>query len=300
MSDSQLDSIIRQRRLKSKERHAVAEWLLKESKNGVVKHGSLKQAAELGENEFDIKKVTYQCHTFNYVHIDEKWFFLSKKSEKFYLLPEEQEPNPYRSCKSKNFITKVMFMVVVARPRLVEDGTELFLGKIGIFPFVFKEPAKRNSKNRRFDQNGHFRSQMLLQQDNARPHLSVNDLHFTEASRQDEFDFRLCFQPPNSPDLNVLDLGYFRAIQFLQHQMAPKTIDELVNVVEKSFNDMTVERLNHVFLTLQSFMVKVMKDKGGNNYNVPHMKKDMLERQGTLPTQVCCDIGIVNEALALL
>nr|XP_016499741.1 PREDICTED: uncharacterized protein LOC107818270 [Nicotiana tabacum] len=247
------------------------------------------------------------------------------------MIESEQEPNPYRSCKSKNFITKVMFMAAVARPRLAEDGIELFSGKIGIFPFVFKEPAKRNSKNRvagtletkpilsvtkdvtrtcliekvlpairskwPLSQSN---APIFIQQDNARPHLSVNDLQFTEAAQQDGFDIRLCFQPPNSPDLNVLDLGFSRAIQSLQHQMAPKTIDELVNAVEKSFNDMKVERLNHVFLTLQSCMVEVMKDKGGNNYKVPHMKKDMLERHGTLPTQVCCDIGIVNETLALL
>nr|XP_033513608.1 uncharacterized protein LOC117278272 [Nicotiana tomentosiformis] len=384
MSDSQLYSTIRKRRLKIEEHHAIAEWLLKESKNGVAKHGSLKQAVILlntsrstveriwqqtklsvangtplnvsphivgrvGRKRIHvdinmvkeiplcrrtnirslacamdmststifrrIKEGAIRPHTnaikphlteenkkarlqfclsmiesgtlnsnpifsdmFNYVHIDEKWLFLSKKSEKFYLLPEEQEPNPYRSCKSKNFITKVMFMVVVTHPRLAEDGTELFSGKIEIFPFVFKEPVKRNSKNR-------LNAPIFIQQDNARPHLSVNDLQFTEATQQDGFDIRLCFQPPNSPYLNVLDLRFSRAIQSLQHQMASKTIDELVNAVEKSFNDMKVERLNHVFLTLQSCMVEVMKDKGENNYKVPHTKKDMLERHGTLPTQ---------------
>ncbi|XP_047260271.1 uncharacterized protein LOC124893259 [Capsicum annuum] len=63
---------------------------------------------------------------FNYVHIDEKWFFLSKKVERYYLLPGEHEPDPYRSSKSKNFIPKVMFMAAVARPRFDENGIELF------------------------------------------------------------------------------------------------------------------------------------------------------------------------------
>lgn len=40
-------------------------------------------------------------------------------------------------------------------------------------------------------------------------------------------------QPPYSPDFNVLDLGYFRAIQTLQHKEAPKTVDELVRAVGK-------------------------------------------------------------------
>ncbi|XP_047949548.1 uncharacterized protein LOC125195440 [Salvia hispanica] len=49
----------------------------------------------------------------NVVHIDEKWFYMTKISDRYYLLPDEDEP--YRSC---------------------------------IFPFTTTEPAKRNSKNR--------------------------------------------------------------------------------------------------------------------------------------------------------
>ncbi|KAL5697337.1 hypothetical protein ACHQM5_030823 [Ranunculus cassubicifolius] len=80
------------------------------------------------------------------VHIDEKWFYMTKESQKYYLLPEEEEPT--RTCKSKRFITKIMFLAAVARPRYDLSGTEEFSGKIGIFPFTYKEPAKRNSKNR--------------------------------------------------------------------------------------------------------------------------------------------------------
>ncbi|OMO72576.1 Transposase, Tc1-like protein [Corchorus olitorius] len=83
---------------------------------------------------------------FNQVHIDEKWFFMTRESERYYLLPEEDEP--VRTCKSKRFITKVMFLAAVARPRFDESGNVKFSGKIGIFPFVHKEPAKRKSKNR--------------------------------------------------------------------------------------------------------------------------------------------------------
>lgn len=50
-----------------------------------------------------------------YVHIDEKWFYMTKLKEKFYLLPNERPPE--HLTKSKKFIPKVMFMAVVARPR---------------------------------------------------------------------------------------------------------------------------------------------------------------------------------------
>nr|GMC68321.1 Transposase, Tc1-like protein [Ipomoea batatas] len=180
---------------------------------------------------------------YDHVHIDEKWFFLSKSSQKYYLLPDEDEP--YRTCKSKKFIAKVMFLCAVARPRFDSGRNEMFDGKIGIFPFIYKEAAKRRSKNReagtlvtkpiesvnkevtrkwlidyvlpaiRAKWPLSSSKSIFIQQDNARPHISVNDAKFLEAAQKDGFDIRLTCQPPNSPDMNVLDLGFFRAIQSL-------------------------------------------------------------------------------------
>jgi hypothetical protein len=36
-----------------------------------------------------------------------------------------------------------MFLAVVTRPRFDENGQYIFYGKLGIFPFVKVEPAKR-------------------------------------------------------------------------------------------------------------------------------------------------------------
>lgn len=54
-----------------------------------------------------------------------------------------------RTCKSKRFISKVMFLAAVARPRFDNHKQEIFNGKLGIWSFVFYEEAKRNSKNRK-------------------------------------------------------------------------------------------------------------------------------------------------------
>ncbi|GAA0185407.1 hypothetical protein LIER_32695 [Lithospermum erythrorhizon] len=54
---------------------------------------------------------------YNYIHIDEKWFYMSKNKETYYLLPNEEDP--LRSCQSKNFIGKVMFSVAMARLILI-------------------------------------------------------------------------------------------------------------------------------------------------------------------------------------
>ncbi|GJS03048.1 hypothetical protein Tco_0319556 [Tanacetum coccineum] len=150
---------------------------------------------------------------FNVIHIDEKWFYMSKPTKRYYLLPDEEEP--LRTCKSKKFITKVMFLVTVARPRFDTSGHEIFSGKIGIFPFTTLEPEKRSSKNRvarNIGNEAYFirhTGPIFIQQDNAKPHIDVNDAEFLQEASRDSFDIRLRFQPPNSLDLNVLDLGVF-------------------------------------------------------------------------------------------
>ena len=64
------------------------------------------------------------------VHIDEKWFYLTEEKGRYYL--EKDEIEPHRQIKSKIFITKVMFLAAVARPRYDTHNNEWFDGKIGI------------------------------------------------------------------------------------------------------------------------------------------------------------------------
>ena len=76
--------------------------------------------------------------------------------------------------------------------------------------------------------------------------------------------------PPNSPDLNVLDLGFFNSIQTLQHEKAATNIDELVAAVEEAYWEQDPETVNNIFLTQQKVMECVMKSEGKNNYKLPH------------------------------
>jgi hypothetical protein len=263
----------------------------------------------------------------NIVHIDEKWFYMTKKSMNYYMLPEEDVPE--RTCKSKNFIGKVMFLVAVARPRYDFDDNETFSGKIGVFPFVTKEQARRTSVNRvagtletkpinsvNRDVSRRFllekvipaikekwprdaiHEPIIIQQDNARCHINENDSEFCQIAKEDGFDIRLMCQPPNSPDLNILDLGFFRAIQSLQHKETPKSIDELIEAVMKAFESFL--ETNKIFLTLQTCMKEIMKAKGSNKYDIPHIKKDILQKEGQLPTEIKCDPSLVEEVISYL
>jgi hypothetical protein len=53
---------------------------------------------------------------------------------------------------------------------------------------------------------------ILIQQDNARTHVPVYDEHFAIAAAQTGLDIRLMNQPPNSLDMNCLDLGFFASL----------------------------------------------------------------------------------------
>ena len=101
---------------------------------------------------------------------------------------------------------------------------------------------------------------IFIQQDNARTHVDPMDTEFCEAAQEDGFYIRLMCQPPNSPDLNVLDLGLFRALQSLRYKQAVKTIDDLIHAVEETFENYPVAQLNHIFLTLQ-LLLEIIKSK---------------------------------------
>lgn len=56
---------------------------------------------------------------------------------------------------------------------------------------------------------------ILIQQDNAMPHIQENDEAFIATTNQNGFNINHIQQPPQPPDLYVLDLGFFRIIQAL-------------------------------------------------------------------------------------
>jgi len=64
---------------------------------------------------------------------------------------------------------------------------------------------------------------IFIQQDNAPSHLKLDDPLFCEHAKRDGFDIRLISQPPNSPDFNILDLGFFEQFNTKRMQKLFKT-----------------------------------------------------------------------------
>jgi len=222
-----------------------------------------------------------------------------------------------------------MFLCATARPRYDDDGNMTFDGKIGIWAFTFQEEAKRDSPNRLkgtlitkamtsvtrdvirifmltkvlpaikakwpLEDMG---KTIFIQQDNAKTHIPIDDPQFCQVAQSDGFDIRLMCQPPNSPDCNVLDLGFFAALQAAFQKEFPDSIDDIVTKVSKgAYDDYPPDRANRVFLTLQSCLREILRDKGGQHYKIPHMRKATLERLGVLPRTLSFDQEILQQAI---
>ncbi|XP_074298895.1 uncharacterized protein LOC141629867 [Silene latifolia] len=139
-----------------------------------------------------------------------------------------------------------------------------------------------------------------IQQDNAKPYISPKDLDFLEVAKSDGFDMELICQPPNSPDLNILDLGFFRSIQSLQHKKSSKSILQLVDVVGRAYDEIDIKKLKFVWVSLHACMNEILRDEGGNSYPIPHVGKKRLDRVQLLENKVKPDMVCLERALHVL
>ncbi len=69
-----------------------------------------------------------------YMHLDEKWFYLTINAAKY--IVTNKESSSYRHCRRKKTMKKVMFLLAVARPRFDEDRDAVFDGNSGLWLFV--------------------------------------------------------------------------------------------------------------------------------------------------------------------
>ncbi|XP_057793023.1 uncharacterized protein LOC131009627 [Salvia miltiorrhiza] len=195
-------------------------------------------------------------------------------------------------ARMKYCLSNVVYDATMARPQFSADGQELFDGKIGIFPFTTVIPAIKE----KWPKSAGIKH-IIIQQDNARPHFNKDDPDFIVAANSDGFKIDLVCQPANSPDLNVNDLGFFRAIQSLQDDKMATTVEGLVQNVVTSFQELSSVTLNNVFLTLQGCLTEIMQAKGSNDYKIPHLNKARLLRLRMLPECIQVDEELLKDSL---
>jgi hypothetical protein len=172
----------------------------------------------------------------NVVHVDEKWFYVTREKRKVRQFPEEQL-HPDQTVIHKSHIEKVMFLAAVGVPQFRPDGT-WFNEKIGIWPVIECTPAQRSSALRsagaevmkpvplsaktyldlmtreggviqaiRKKMSWLCTSGVVIQHDGASPHVGKdNDFYLACSGWEHDLNLSFIRQPAQSPDLNKLDL----------------------------------------------------------------------------------------------
>ncbi|KAG6945993.1 hypothetical protein JG688_00016260, partial [Phytophthora aleatoria] len=246
---------------------------------------------------------------------------------KYYLAKDECLP--YRSFPNKQYIGKLIFLAALVRPRYEFGKKRYFDGKIGIWPIIEQTFAQRGSKNRpkgapitkTISVTRKVYTKMLLekvfpairekwparrksrtikvQQDNAGPHVQDSNDALVKAGQGYGWDIQMVSQPPRSPDLNVLNLGYFHSIQSLQHHTPTFDTDGLIAAVETTCGSVSYRTLDKCFLTLQKVLGTIIACKGGNNYSLPRVRKFHIRNRVT-PVSLPGDAEIVNNGFTHL
>ncbi|KAE9035930.1 hypothetical protein PR002_g7324 [Phytophthora rubi] len=87
---------------------------------------------------------------------------------------------------------------------------------------------------------------IMVQQDNAGPHVQDDNADILEAGQEGGWDIQMVSQPPRSPDMNVLDLGFFLFVAVATIQDTFDT-DGLIAAVKSSFAKVSYHTLEKCF-----------------------------------------------------
>jgi hypothetical protein len=241
---------------------------------------------------------------------------------------EEDEATPHRTIRHKSHIPKVMFLCAQARPRWDPHRNAIWDGKIGLWPIGNWAPAQRTSIRRpagtmvwhdepvtkevyrrllltkvfpaikgQWPRGEWQRPNFIIrvQQDGAPTHVDPADELLLQGLQALEIENKVLLytQPANSPDCNINDLGFFRALQALYQKSTPSNVGEIIAYVQQAYQDYDHRKINRIWLSLQCCFNEIINHLGDNDYKIPHMQKERLEREGQLPVTIAvCDSGV--------
>ncbi|KAG3078961.1 hypothetical protein PC121_g7103 [Phytophthora cactorum] len=228
-------------------------------------------------------------HMYDTVHLDEKWFNLYKANAKYYLAKDEELP--YRSCPNKRYTGKAVAQQRSKKRAKGDPITKNVSMTRAVYTKMLREkvfPAIREKWS------GKKSTTIKVQQDNAGPHVQDDNADIIEAGQEGGWDIQMVSQPPRSPDMDVLDLGFFNSLQSLQHKTPTFDTDGLFAAVEASFAKAGSRTLDKCFLTLQKVLGTAIACKGGNNYSLPRVRKCHI-RNGISPIALPVDDSVVAE-----
>jgi len=124
-----------------------------------------------------------------------------------------------------------------------------------------------------------------IQQDGPQTHIPEKDEQFDQGLVELGVEHKLLIynQPANSPDCNINDLGFFRALDAAYHNSAPRDTKELMEFVQQAHAEYDPRKINRIYLTLQCVLNQILEHHGDNNFKIPHLGKEKLEKENRLP-----------------
>ena len=96
---------------------------------------------------------------------------------------------------------------------------------------------------------------------------------------------RLQYQPANSPDLNVLDLGFFTKLWIKVHKILKNsdntpTVDDAWHAAQAAWESIPSLDIEILFRTLDERMKQVIECNGRNDMPIPHGHiREMVEAE---------------------
>ena len=116
-------------------------------------------------------------------------------------------------------------------------------------------------------------STIKIQLDGDGAHSIHDDPEINRAFLDSGLNIKLVKQPPQSPDLNVLDLGYINSIQILQKTKVCREVEDLVSGVFSYYVELENMKLVNIWMTWKLVMLEIIKVGGDNTYVLPHVNK---------------------------
>ena len=219
---------------------------------------------------------------YDVVYVDEKWFNITQIAMRCILAPGEK--GPQRKTRHKGYVEKIMFLCAQARPREIR-GRGWWDGKIAMIPIgdveyqqrstVARQAGQRRWKNKAVtlpvyrqlllevvdaiiskwpNSDWGFHPKIRIQHNGAPGHIDGMDEGWLEGLVQlgvaDKIE--LFQQPSQSPDLNICDLGLFNAIQLVYQKEAPRDSFDIIDCVQKAYEEYPVNKINRLWLHISS------------------------------------------------
>ena len=241
------------------------------------------------------------------IHVDESWFYMRQLKYKLKVSADTILPKA-PSTQHKSHIKKVLFVVAMARPQKDFDG------KIGCWAVTEGVLAKIDSKNRKKGTVTQTETMLdsakyheivtkkdglldavkakmpwlegkivMIQHDGAGPHAGKgNEELLRRAGMEGGWNIRFVTQPAQSPDTNIMDLGFFNSLKkrIASSYALAESVQELMAAVMGAYENYDRDTLERIWGHQYAVYGMILNHFGENDFSAPHSGVTKNQRAG--------------------